>query len=356
MKPLLYLFLLLSVCGYGQVIATYNFERIPVLPGSQDSTSPSTVASGWTASYIKRGSGIVGNSGNNTINSRNFGTSFDANDYYEFTFTTPSTGGPYNLASFALLMRRSPSGPQTLDIRYSINGASETSVSLVTLATPAKDTLVNFPAQGGLTLNQTLRIRIYGYAVSSGTLGTLSILGSNTISLPVTYLYFNTKVVKDKVAIEFATTSEENNDFFQIERSRDGISFDAFDRLASNAGRGGEPVYKLVDNTPYAGINYYRIKQVDTDGKFSYSKVSAVDFNAKIDFIILNNRTYDVIEINSSKESYDLELYNTSGQLMKNLKGLSANQTISLSDFNDGAYILRLIAGNEVVTERVVKM
>lgn len=353
MKPLIYFFLFISVCGYGQNIATYYLAG---QPGNQASSPAANVLLGWTASDIIRGSGLRADAAMNSMSSDSFSLNFNPNDYYEFTFTAPTTGGPYNLASFALLMRRSPSGPQTLDIRYSINGASETSASSATLATANKDTIVTFPAYSGLTSSSTLRIRIYGYAVSSGTVGTLRILGSNTISLPVTYLYFNTKVVKDKVALEFATASEENNDFFQIERSRDGISFEAFDRLASNASRGGESIYRLVDNTPYSGINYYRIKQVDTDGKFSYSKVSAVDFNAKIDFIVLNNRTYDVIDINSSKELYDLELYNTSGQLMKNLKGLSANQTISLSDIHAGTYILRLIAGNEVATERVVKM
>ena len=352
MKTLSYLFLLISICGYGQAVATYDLTS---QPGNQVSSPASSVLSGWTASDITRGSGITGVSAASSMNSSGFGSSFNADDYYEFTFTTPSTTGSYNIASFALLMRRSPNGPISLDIRYSINGASETAVSTTSLPTVDKDMLVTFPAQVGLSSNQTLRIRVYGYT-AIGSSGTLRISGSNTIFLPVTYLYFNTKILKGKVALEFATASEENNDFFQIERSRDGLNFEAFDRLPSNASRGGETVYKLVDNAPYSGFNYYRIKQVDTDGKFSYSKISAIDFNDKINFIVLNNRTHDAIEINSSKEAYDIQLYNTAGQLIKNLSGLSANQTISLADLNEGTYILRMIAGSEVVTERVVKM
>lgn len=352
MKTLIYLFLLVSVGVYGQNIATYDLAG---QPGNQTSSPASNVLAGWTASGITRGSGITGVLVNNSMTSVGFGTNIGTNSYYEFTFTAPSTGGPYNIAPFSLSMRRSPEGPKDLEIRYSINGSGETPVAIQSIPIDGVNVSINFPSYNGMLINQTFRVRIYGYSAISGS-GNLRISGSNTIFLPVTYLYFNTKVIKDKVALEFATASEENNDFFQIEKSRDGVNFEAFDRLESNASRGGETVYKLVDNAPYAGINYYRIKQVDTDGKFSYSKISAVDFNAKINFIVLNNRTHDAIEINSSKEAYDVQLYNTSGQLMKNLNGLSANQTISLSDLNAGTYILKMIAGSEVVTERVVKM
>lgn len=87
---------------------------------------------------------------------------------------------------------------------------------------------------------------------------------------------FNVNLKSNKSSLTWATATELNNDFFQIERSPDGRTFEAIG-LVNGAGTSYETLqYAFTDEKPLAGWNYYRLKQVDFDGQFAYSPVRAV--------------------------------------------------------------------------------
>lgn len=103
-------------------------------------------------------------------------------------------------------------------------------------------------------------------------------LGNGT-PLPISLLEFDAYPVLENVEIVWTTASEINNDFFTIERSKDGTTFE---NLMQVPGAGNSTTilnYKEWDTQPYDGISYYRLKQTDFDGKYSYSMVKAVNFN-----------------------------------------------------------------------------
>ena len=81
---------------------------------------------------------------------------------------------------------------------------------------------------------------------------------------------------KSNVDITWATASEINNAYFDVERSADAESFTS---IAKVAGAGNSEItinYKIIDNNPLAGVSYYRLKQVDVDSNFTYSDVVSV--------------------------------------------------------------------------------
>lgn len=84
----------------------------------------------------------------------------------------------------------------------------------------------------------------------------------------------------ENVIIAWATASESNNDYFTVERSKDGISFEAIVEV-DGAGNSDNYFlnYKVTDFSPFEGTSYYRLKQTDFDGKFALSDVKAVNFN-----------------------------------------------------------------------------
>lgn len=112
--------------------------------------------------------------------------------------------------------------------------------------------------------------------------------------LPVELLSFSANLVKAEVQLFWSTASETNNAFFTIERSDDGIHFEAIDIIASKSinGFSNEMLsYQSIDASPLLGISYYRLKQTDNDGSFECSKTIAIQRNtfASIESLLYPN-------------------------------------------------------------------
>lgn len=96
--------------------------------------------------------------------------------------------------------------------------------------------------------------------------------------LPIELLNFNAIMNSGKVDLTWSTASERNNDYFTIEKSKDGFNFETV-TLVSGAGNSTSIIeYTDVDYKPYSGISYYRLKQTDYNGLFSYSKIVSVNY------------------------------------------------------------------------------
>ncbi|UII29172.1 T9SS type A sorting domain-containing protein [Fulvivirga maritima] len=102
-----------------------------------------------------------------------------------------------------------------------------------------------------------------------------------TGTLPVEFLYVNAVSENNSVKIEWATGSELNNDFFTIERSVDGLTFQEIGTV-NGAGNSTETIeYLFEDFSPNSGANYYRVKQTDFDGQYDYSELVHI-FNEQV--------------------------------------------------------------------------
>jgi hypothetical protein len=85
----------------------------------------------------------------------------------------------------------------------------------------------------------------------------------------------------DEVLLTWTTASEENNDFFTIERSANGVYFESV-ILVDGAGNSNSTLnYSTLDTQPLGGWSYYRLKQTDYDGTSTYSQVRAVYFEGE---------------------------------------------------------------------------
>lgn len=101
------------------------------------------------------------------------------------------------------------------------------------------------------------------------------VLGSN--ALPVKLLFFTAHVDQQRaVQLVWATSSESNNRYFSIERSADGENFTTIKNVSAAGNSVQKIQYEAIDQSPLVGLAYYRLKQTDFDGHFSYSKIVAV--------------------------------------------------------------------------------
>lgn len=111
---------------------------------------------------------------------------------------------------------------------------------------------------------------------SAGATGIFIHKIQNTSPLPIELLSFNATQNKTAVDIAWKTATEINNDFFTVERSKDG---NAFEEIGNISGAGNSNIileYSFTDINPYNGISYYRLKQTDFNGEFSYSQSVAI--------------------------------------------------------------------------------
>ncbi|MCO6475252.1 MAG: T9SS type A sorting domain-containing protein [Phaeodactylibacter sp.] len=99
----------------------------------------------------------------------------------------------------------------------------------------------------------------------------------NAAALPVTWVFFEAQEGREAIILRWETGSEQNNAGFEVQRSRDGISWET---LGFMPGRGEAAVYKYEDQWPYAGLNYYRLRQLDYDGSADFSRMEAAYFDS----------------------------------------------------------------------------
>jgi len=95
--------------------------------------------------------------------------------------------------------------------------------------------------------------------------------------LPIELVKFETIPENNSVKVKWETNSEVNNDYFTIEKSNDGTQFLPVGTVHGAGTSSATLSYSFVDDQPYQGINYYRLKQVDYDGQFTYSKTISVN-------------------------------------------------------------------------------
>jgi hypothetical protein len=126
-------------------------------------------------------------------------------------------------------------------------------------------------------------------SIPAQTLGTATpwVLSNLNAPLPVKLLYFTARKKEHEVLLDWCTASEINNAFFEVQRSTDNEFFETID-IVNGAGNSTDVLsYSDVDKEPYDGISYYRLRQVDYDGRYSYSQTVMVKFSTEnaFDFV-----------------------------------------------------------------------
>ena len=161
--------------------------------------------------------------------------------------------------------------------------------------------------------------------------------------LPVDLLLFQAMNEKNKVKLEWITASEIDNDYFSIEHSTNGSVWQSIDTV-QGAGNSTELLhYRYRHLNPALGMNYYRLKQVDFNGDFDYSKIVVVNTNNRTDSYLKlypNPANNQVIITGSSTDLARLEIYDNSGRNIPfSSTQLNSNSVkIDLTDFASGIY------------------
>jgi hypothetical protein len=179
----------------------------------------------------------------------------------------------------------------------------------------------------------------------------------NTTPLPVELLDFSGKNDNNTNHLSWQTASEENNEGFDIERSKDGRYFEKIGYVKGNGTTVEVYNYNFVDKNPINGINYYRLKQMDFDGQFEYSKVVSVNVLSENNTIaIYPNPVQDELTVTNTENVENVVIYNALGQVVKQFEVNAEQLKIDVADLQNGIYTLRLqTKTGTMVTKQFVK-
>ena len=172
--------------------------------------------------------------------------------------------------------------------------------------------------------------------------------------LPVELLFFNAKYFDNqRVTLNWATATEKNAAYFVIERSADGQNFQAIKEIKAAGNSIVRKDYASIDNDPLSiSTIYYRLKQVDTDGKSAYSKVVAVKKAVKNEINIFPNPAQNVVNIITNEALESVKIFNLQGSLLKT----SSKSEVEINDIPTGIYIIEVqTSGSELVRKKFLK-
>ncbi len=179
-------------------------------------------------------------------------------------------------------------------------------------------------------------------------------------NLPVELLFFSTKIVREQVVLTWATASEIDNDYFQIEHSSNGIDFFSIDKVIGAGTTFEEQSYQFNHSEPTDGVNFYRLKQVDFDGDYEYSRIISVNLRKSSSWNLFPTQSNDMITLDWSDayKAESISIFNLNGKMVYSDKIDSEQQSeyISIANFPSGGYFLKMQSGRSVSSKRFFKI
>ena len=175
--------------------------------------------------------------------------------------------------------------------------------------------------------------------------------------LPISLSNFSYSIIDKKINLHWETTSEANSSQFIVERSLNGVDFQAIGNVPAAGNSSTFKQYSLTDNAPNY-INHYRIKQVDLDGRFTYSKILYVKVEKASPLQIFDNANSTNLQYQVSPgfNGSNLKIYDMTGRKIYSTNTKEGVQLIDISGWSPGKYLIRLLAYNgQVYSHQFIK-
>jgi hypothetical protein len=217
----------------------------------------------------------------------------------------------------------------------------------------AVDTSHLYATAGNYTV--TLRDTLFGWTMDCIT-DTTSVVRIST-SLPIKLTTYEAAKKDNRVAITWSTENEFNNDYFEIERSGDGVNFKPITKVKSFGVSSVRQNYVAYDDSPQP-FNYYRLIQYDKDGHKTYYGIRIVSLKDNL----MSLQVYPnpasssfTIRTQAGLKNAAITITNVEGKIVKNITAeASGLQTISTAGLANGNYFVHVTANGSTITEKLV--
>lgn len=209
---------------------------------------------------------------------------------------------------------------------------------------------LNTVSMSGLTVGNIYYIRIY--TIGSGG-GQFAVTGSNIGStLPLSLISFSGSKQINDALLQWKTANEINVSHFEVQRSNDGQTFTSLGNVAA-----GSSFYSFTDANTFSSrtMAFYRLKSIDTDGRFTYSNIIKLSKLAGAALTVYPNPVNDVLTISGLNQNGIVILYSAEGKLLHQQTVSAQTMTMDMSKYAKGIYWLQYQYNGETVNQKIIK-
>ncbi len=210
----------------------------------------------------------------------------------------------------------------------------------------------------GLNAGETYYFRVYGYGSTASSAGNFTITATGS-ALPVSITKFSGERKNTTNILSWTTAIEINNKGFELQRSATGDNFLSLTFVESKAVNGNSSQtinYQAADSKPYSGNTYYRLKQVDKNGKSSFSNVILIKGEKVTNIAVTDvypnpaNKLLNMIVASPSNEQITIVVSDITGKIIKkqSIQVISGNNNLQLEvgSLSSGSYLLKVVCNN----------
>lgn len=196
-------------------------------------------------------------------------------------------------------------------------------------------------------------------AVSTTKLSDTFTVTDETQTLPVKLVSFVGKYTAEGAMLNWVTASQENFDYFEVQRSNNGTDFIPIHQLPGMAYSTSTQYYTYIDSEVQSGKHYYRLKNVDRDESFDFSKIIAIEMNLANSVLFypnpINSNESFVVWINALQSSRStLNVYDLLGRQVVTSKLQEGENLIETTNLIKGVYLINVTNGSEQFTSKLM--
>ncbi len=255
---------------------------------------------------------------------------------------------------------------------FTFNGSGNQTIYSASTPLPDKATFVNLvidKPSGSLTMLSDISVET-SFTPTQGSLdlnGNILYVNGEVYNgpLPVELSSFSAVILEDRIKLKWRTETEVSNYGFEIHRSTQNDNWSLLGFVVGHGNSNSPKDYSFVDENATAGKYSYRLKQIDTDGKFEYSKIVEVDLGSPMNYELSQNypnpfNPSTTIRFSVPESSFtNLTIFNSLGEKIEELvnevkePGVHSIQ-FNAQDLSSGTYIYRIITNDYVQTKKMV--
>ncbi|MCF2443546.1 T9SS type A sorting domain-containing protein [Dyadobacter sp. CY345] len=176
--------------------------------------------------------------------------------------------------------------------------------------------------------------------------------------LPVTLISFETQKIEQKAVINWITSEETNSDYFEVQRSTNGKSWYGIGKVEAAGESKISHTYNYTDKQPKTGENLYRLKMVDRDGTFAYSRINSLNFEFGFETSIYPNPVSDQLHLKATDwaQVKSITIFDLNGASVYT-SGATPSDVIDVKNLNPGMYVIRILQTDGLAaTHKMVRL
>lgn len=273
---------------------------------------------------------------------------------YSPIITETSSGSVIAKASWGFVNYQETNLPSAVTMSLLVDGVLVSTYSTSPIESNNWST-ANFNAATLLPGTHTVQFYFTNLSLNPAAIDDMGLMFVPASILPISINSFTSKVLGNEIVLNWYTTSESNNKGFDLERSNDqGATFNTVEFETSKGNSNGNLSYSFIDASHISGDNYYRLKQIDLDGKTTYSTIVLATINDNATVSVFPNPAINNLGIRGTETGAIIKIISMgSGQLISST--ILSSPNIDISGLLSGIYSLQIVSSNRAQTIKFVK-